>query len=148
LECTPWRIDRRLFDFTSNGQKGRIMKKGINMKEWCRNQESKIENIIEEKNISEKTIYEFKEKIKFLQHERLIHLIVIFIVVITELFTTEIVLLHPDIGIIPAIIMLGLAILLGFYFYHYFILENTTQRWYKLLEIMQTQNKETYGHKK
>ena len=33
-----------------------------------------------------------------------------------ELFTVDLVLLHPELGIVPAVIMLGLAVLLGFYF--------------------------------
>ena len=32
--------------------------------------------------------------------------------------------------------MLLLAVLLGFYFYHYFFLENTVQRWYEMLDEM------------
>ena len=30
--------------------------------------------------------------------------------------------------------VLGLAVLLAFYFAHYFFLENTTQHWYRLAE--------------
>ena len=55
-------------------------------------------------------------------------------VVLCELFTVDLVLLQPELGIVPAVIMLGLAVLLGFYFAHYFFLENTTQRWYRLAE--------------
>ena len=53
-----------------------------------------------------------------------------------ELFTVDLVLLHPELGIVPAVIMLGLAVLLGFYFYHYFFLKNTVQRWYRIAEEM------------
>ena len=49
-----------------------------------------------------------------------------------EAFVVALVLLHPELGILPAVIMLGLAVLLGFYFAHYFFLENTVQRWYKI----------------
>ena len=49
-----------------------------------------------------------------------------------ELFTVDLVLLHPELGIVPALIMLGLAVLLGFYFF----LENTVQRWYRIAEEM------------
>ena len=66
-----------------------------------------------------------REKIRILQHERLVHLIVTVMVVFAELFVVDLVLLHPELGIVPAIVMLGLAVLLGFYFYHYFVLENT-----------------------
>ena len=50
------------------------------------------------------------------------HLIVTVMVVISELFMVDLVLLHPELGVLPAVIMLGLAVLLGFYFYHYFFL--------------------------
>ena len=53
-----------------------------------------------------------------------------------ELFTVDLVLLHPEMGTVPAAIMLGLAVLLGIYFYHYFFLENTVQRWYRIAEVM------------
>ena len=48
----------------------------------------------------------------------------------------KMVVVHPELGIIPPILMLGLAVLLGFYFYHYFFLENTVQRWYKIYDNM------------
>ncbi len=53
-----------------------------------------------------------------------------------DVFTVDLVLLHPELGIVPALIMLGLAVLLGFYFFHYFFLENTVQRWYRIAEEM------------
>jgi hypothetical protein len=74
------------------------------------------------------------EKTRWIQHERLIHLIVTVMVVFIELFVVYLTVLHPELGILPPIIMLGLAILLGFYFYHYFFLENTIQRWYKIAD--------------
>ena len=50
-------------------------------------------------------------------------------------------LLHPELGIVPALIMLGLAVLLGFYFFHYFFLKNTVQRWYRIAEEMREKRK-------
>ena len=50
-------------------------------------------------------------------------------------------LLHPEAGIVPALIMLGLAVLLGFYFFHYFFLENTVQRWYRIAEELREKRK-------
>ena len=44
--------------------------------------------------------------------------------------------LHSEMGIVPAVIMLGLAVLLGFYFFHYFFLKNTVQRWYRIAKEM------------
>ena len=122
---------------------------GINMKQFCRDHEKTVTAAIEEKEVSLALVDLHREKISILQHERLIHLIVTVMVVFVELFTVDLVLLHPEaVGIPGALVMLGLAVLLGFYFYHYFFLENTVQRWYKLLEEMEQivkQNEEVTG---
>ncbi len=94
---------------------------GINMKEWCRNHEAYVLAA----PATEELLAVHREKIRILQHERLVHLIVTVMVVFAELFVVDLALLHPELDIVPAIVMLGLAVLLGFYFYHYFVLENT-----------------------
>ena len=105
---------------------------GINMKQFCREHEARV--------TAEKATPELLEEhlrmIAWVQHERLVHLIVTVMVVLCELFTVDLVLLHSELGIVPAVIMLGLAVLLGFYFWHYFFLENTVQRWYRIAEVM------------
>ena len=101
---------------------------GINMKRFCREHEAHVMAA----EATEELLEEHLRMIAWVQHERLVHLIVTVAVVICELFTVDLVLLHPELGIVPAVIMLGLAVLLGFYFYHYFFLENTVQRWYKI----------------
>ncbi len=101
---------------------------GINMKKWCRAHEAYVTNAAP----SEKLLALHREKLRHLQHERLVHLIVTVMVVLAEMFVVDLVLLHPEKGVIPALLMLGLAVLLGFYFYHYFFLENTVQRWYRI----------------
>ena len=50
-------------------------------------------------------------------------------------------LLHPELGIVPALIMLGLAVLLGFSIRHCFFLENTVQRWYRIAEKLREKRK-------
>ena len=106
---------------------------GINMKQFCREHEAKVTA----EKVTPELLEEHLRMIAWIQHERLIHLIVTVMVVICELFTVDLVLLHPELGIIPAVIMLGLAVLLGFYFWHYFFLENTVQRWYRIAGEMQ-----------
>ena len=102
------------------------------MKQWCREHEKMASSAV----ASEELLREHEKKIVWLQHERLVHLIVTFMVVLVELFSVYVTLMHPEFGVLPAIITAGLAILLGFYFWHYFFLENTVQRWYKLAEEM------------
>jgi predicted RND superfamily exporter protein len=82
------------------------------------------------------------EKMRWIQHERLIHLIVTVMVVFIELFVVYLTILHPELGILPPIIMLGLAVLLGFYFYHYFFLENAVQRWYRIEDELEKEMSE------
>lgn len=57
-------------------------------------------------------------------------------VVLCELFTLDLVLLHSELETVPAVIMLGLAVLLGFCFRHCFFLKNTVQRRYRIAEEM------------
>ena len=109
---------------------------GINMKQYCRDHERMVTAAVDEKRVTPELIALHTERIHILQHERLVHLIVTVMVVFVELFVTDLVLLHEELGIYPALVMLGLAVLLGFYFYHYFFLENTVQRWYALLDEM------------
>lgn len=112
---------------------------GINMKKYCRSHEAAMLDALGSRDeVTEELLGRHLEKLRWIQHERLIHLIVTLMVVITELVTLCVVLFHDGYGIAPAVIMLGLAILLGFYFYHYFFLENTVQRWYLIADEMQS----------
>ena len=105
---------------------------GIDLKKYCRAHEEKVAAAIEEHAVTEELLAEHREKIRMLQHERLIHLIVTAMSVVVELFAVYLVLVHPELGIGAALFMLSFAVLLGFYFNYYFFLENTVQRWYLL----------------
>ena len=109
---------------------------GINMKRFCREHEARVTAALEAGEVTPELLEEHLRMIAWVQHERLVHLIVTVMVVLCELFTVDLVLLHPELGIVPAVIMLGLAVLLGFYFWHYFFLENTVQRWYRIAQVM------------
>ena len=74
------------------------------------------------------------EKLRWLQHERLVHLVVLVLTAVAELFTVDMAVLHPETNPLAAIVMLALAVLLAFYFAHYFFLENTVQHWYRLAD--------------
>ncbi len=107
---------------------------GINMKKWCKEHEDKVASALSAGAANAELLEEHEKKIAWLQHERLVHLIVTVMTVIVELFILDLTILHPELGILPPLLMLGFAILLGFYFYHYFFLENTVQRWYKMAD--------------
>ena len=114
---------------------------GINMKRFCREHEARVTAAVEAGEATEELLEEHLRMIAWVQHERLVHLIVTVMVVLCELFTVDLVLLHPELGIVPALIMLGMAVLMGFYFWHYFFLENTVQRWYRIAEELREKRK-------
>lgn len=88
----------------------------------------------EKRVMTEGLLEEHLEKLRWIQHERLVHLIVTVMVVFAELFVVFLVIVHPETNPLAAVVMLVLAVLLAFYFYHYFFLENTVQRWYKIVD--------------
>ena len=114
---------------------------GINMKRFCREHEARVTAAVEAGEATPELLEEHLRMIAWVQHERLVHLIVTVMVVLCELFTVDLVLLHPELGIVPALIMLGMAVLMGFYFWHYFFLENTVQRWYRIAEELREKRK-------
>ncbi|MDO4870709.1 MAG: hypothetical protein Q3996_01275 [Candidatus Saccharibacteria bacterium] len=73
-------------------------------------------------------IDEHLRQLGFLQHERLIHLIVTMCVLIFAALIGIIATVYPMFVII-ALILIGLELC---YLAHYYFLENTTQRWYGL----------------
>lgn len=124
-------------------------KYGINMRTWCREHEGKVQKHLlsyrgegetqasshtsdEELLSPEELLLVHRAKIQYLQHERLVHLIVLVMTVFGELFTVALVLALPETVPYSLIAMYGVLILLAFYFRHYFLLENTVQHWYRL----------------
>ena len=70
------------------------------------------------------------QMIRFMQHERLIHLVVMLFVAVFLLLTAGFALVHPHLGAAAlAVIFLGMT---AAYLVHYFRLENGVQRWYHL----------------
>ncbi len=109
---------------------------GINMKRWCREHERAVTAALEAGSGDLKLLETHLEKIRWLQHERLVHLIVTVMTVLAELLAVWLTLTMPELAPWSAAVVVLLAVLLGFYFYHYFFLENAVQRWYKLAERM------------
>ena len=105
---------------------------GINIKQYCRAHEAEVRAQKATPALLETHLL----RLRWLQHERLVHLIVLVMTVLTELFTVDLAVLHPETNPLAAVVMLLLAVLLGFYFWHYFFLENTVQRWYKLADSL------------
>ena len=108
---------------------------GINIKRYCREHEANVTA----STPSPALLGQHLEKIQWIQHERLVHLIVLVLTCIAELFVVDLALLHPETNPLAGIMMLAMAILLGFYFCHYFFLENTVQRWYVIADQLRAQ---------
>jgi hypothetical protein len=68
------------------------------------------------------------KQISFLQHERLVHLIVMLFVIFTVLLFFSLFLLLSN--ILFLVLFFILLILTMFYVFHYFRLENTVIKWY------------------
>jgi len=71
----------------------------------------------------------FAERLKWLQHERLVHLLVLMMTVTTLLFSFGAALYVPEAAAIWIMVLL-LSALTAAYMFHYFRLENLVQRWY------------------
>ena len=108
---------------------------GVNMKQYCRAHEAYLLSQPPSAALLEAHL----EKLRWLQHERLVHLIVVVMTVVAELFVVDLALLHPQTNPLAGAMMLALAVLLGFYFWHYFFLENTVQHWYRLADELRAQ---------
>ena len=115
---------------------------GINMKRWCRTHERAVTEALEAGEADPRLLETHLEKLRWLQHERLVHLIVTVMTVLAELTAVCLTLTRPEIALYCAPVVLLLAVLLGFYFYHYFFLENAVQRWYMLAERMMNAQKD------
>lgn len=105
---------------------------GVNLRQLCAEHEARLNAALERGAVSPSLLRSHLEALRWLQHERLIHLLVLLLTALTELFAVDLTLLHPETHPGSALAMLALAVLLGFYFAHYFFLENTTQHWYRL----------------
>ncbi len=107
---------------------------GIHMKRWCRDHERVVTEALEAGREDAPLLENHLEKLRWLQHERLVHLIVTVMTVMAELLAVWLTLTRPELAPWSAAVVVLLAVLLGFYFYHYFFLENSVQRWYILAE--------------
>jgi cytochrome b subunit of formate dehydrogenase len=73
---------------------------------------------------------EHERQIRWMQHERLVHLLVMLFVCLFALLALGLSLIAPE---VPLLVLFGLLTLLAAaYILHYYRLENAIQRWYEL----------------
>lgn len=80
----------------------------------------------------EELITEHLRKIEFMQHERLIHLLVTMMFTLSFLIMLGVLLMTGEILLI-LLLVLALALLIP-YIWHYYFLENSVQRMYKMYD--------------
>ncbi len=105
------------------------------MKKYMKEYIEGIDNLIKSKKVNKEILEEHLVKIQFFQHERLIHFLVTMMVTICFIM----IFLHSitstfNIGFM--ILDLILIILMGFYYFHYYFLENSVQHMYKQRDEM------------
>ena len=113
-------------------------KYGINVRKWCRDHEEMVKNALAGTGRDDlQTILALHEKrLSWLMHERLIHVVVLLITVITALSALGIVLMVPDSAPFSLVFFTVTFVLMVFYVRHYFFLENTVQHWYMLYDLI------------
>lgn len=106
--------------------------RGINIRKYCAEHEAYVDRCLSDADDPDALLALHTRKLGWLQHERLIHLIVTLIVSMVFLFSIWlfIVLGNPLVFILIAIVF----VLLGAYIRHYFFLENKVQYWYALCD--------------
>ncbi len=84
--------------------------------------------------LSEKILDYHHMQIAYLQHERLVHLIVLCL--FTLLFAGVFAFFYFASTYVSFILMIIFAVVEVFYVLHYYLLENTVQRWYRIENTM------------
>lgn len=102
------------------------------MIKYAREWESHVTDSAAEGLVTEKLMAEHERRICWLQHERHMHLLVMLFTLAINLVLFVMVYLGDD--LLVGILLLILTVLSLFYVKHYYELENTVQRWYKLYD--------------
>lgn len=82
----------------------------------------------------EEILAEHKDKIAFMQHERIVHFLVtmMFAIILTILIST--LLFTQNLAVLALVTIM--VVLIAFYIKHYYFLENTVQKMYKVYDEM------------
>ncbi len=106
---------------------------GINMVQFISDHESSIKARLESGEDLPGLVAGHRTRIRWLQHERLAHLLVTLLVSILFMFLYALLMLAPF-NVLTLVLLGIVGILLGMYIFHYFRLENSVQRWYRLAD--------------
>ncbi len=116
---------------------------------YARAWESYLQKFFEEECQCDGICEQHLIKIQWLQHERLVHLLVLLSVIFSALMVGFLSLRYDS--ILLSILLIILIVLTAFYIWHYYFLENTVQRWYRyydrLIDMNRTNTEEMEGAK-
>jgi len=104
---------------------------GLAMISYMKNHENYVKGILEQNPDAEKLreLLAYHDKqIKWMQHERLVHLIVMLFVCLFTMMIFGFAVIRPSLSVILLFVIL--LILSAAYLLHYFRLENGVQKWY------------------
>jgi hypothetical protein len=105
---------------------------GVNIKKYCAEHEAYVEIFLDGGDDPAALLALHARKILWLQHERLIHLIVLLLFSVLFLFSVG---LYVAVADPLALVLTAVALAtVGAYIRHYFILENKVQYWYTLYD--------------
>jgi fatty acid desaturase len=110
------------------------------LKKYMEETNKRLRNYTDKAELEE-IFLEHKDKIAFMQHERLVHFLVtmLFAIVLSIFICTFLFSENPALLVLVVIIM----VLLGFYIKHYYFLENTVQKMYVIYDdILNLRRKE------
>lgn len=106
---------------------------GIDMIDYCRKHEAYIKEHLDAGDDPKALLEWHEHKLAWVQHERLVHLIVMCLTAVAFLFALFLeIYMQWNLGVLP--FLLVFLVLLGAYVVHYFRLENTVQHWYHIAE--------------
>ena len=102
------------------------------MNTYVKNHERMILECIRTKEVDQKLAEAHQLRILWLQHERLVHLVIFLftVLVLILIFLGTLLMDHLLLYVVMAILL----IVSVFYCLHYFFLENAVQRWYRLYD--------------
>lgn len=113
---------------------------GISIRKYCREHEAVVTARLESNDELDELLTFHGLKIRWMQHERLIHLIVTLIFTVLFLFSFG--LCYTSANPLTLLLLAFVLVFLIAYIRHYFFLENTVQYWYTLYDNIYKQLKE------
>lgn len=120
-----------------------MKKNSINITEWMKQHTEYISETLSSTNDTQllKDVLGYhKQKIQELQHERLVHLIIMCITGLIWIFSCILYVILNNLVI--SLLLIAVSLILICYILHYCRLENTVQYWYKQLDLLYFKSKQ------